>query len=222
VDKKQIGIAVAALAGAVVLLRPVPPPAAVVAPAGWAAESPGPGGGPGRRSPPPRALVYVAGDVMRPGVYTVGPDARARDALALAGGARPDADLVAVNLAAHVGDGDEIVVPVRGSAAALAAATGRGARARGRAGGAKSPHRATGLGKRHSHRRGSAPASHVDLNTADAETLATIPGIGGGLAQRIVAFRQQNGPFATVDELLDVSGITEHRLDALIPYVTVR
>ena len=62
----------------------------------------------------------------------------------------------------------------------------------------------------------------MDINTADAETLATIPGIGGGLAERIVAFREQNGPFASVDELLDVAGITEHRLDAMIPYVVAR
>jgi competence protein ComEA len=221
VDKKQIGIVVAVAAGAVVLLRPVPPPAAVVTPAGWAAESPGPQGAHARRSPPPRALVYVAGDVVRPGVYTVGPDARARDALVLAGGPRPGADLVAVNLAAHVGDGDEIVVPVRGSPEALAATAGHGARAHGRGRNGKSPRRASGRGKRHPHRLGS-PASQVDINTADAEILATIPGIGGGLAQRIVAFRQQNGPFASVDELLDVSGITEHRLDALIPYVVAR
>ena len=62
----------------------------------------------------------------------------------------------------------------------------------------------------------------MDVNAADADTLATVPGIGPGLAARIVAFREANGPFATVDELLDVSGITDHRLDALLPYVVAR
>jgi competence protein ComEA len=66
------------------------------------------------------------------------------------------------------------------------------------------------------------PAGQVDINTADADTLATIPGIGPGLAERIVAFRTSNGPFASVDELLDVSGITDRRLDALLPYVIAR
>jgi competence protein ComEA len=62
----------------------------------------------------------------------------------------------------------------------------------------------------------------VDVNRADAATLATIPGIGAGLAERIVAFRSTNGPFASPDELLDVSGITDRRLEALLPYVVAR
>jgi len=227
--KRWIWIAAAAVLGAAALLRPASAPTAGAGPAGWAAASPSPHGARARRSPAPHAMVYVAGDVARPGVYAVGPEARTRDALALAGGARPDADLVAVNLAAHVADGDEIVVPVRGSPEALAAAAGPGRRGRGhghRGGGGRrpdAPHRAAGHGKHHrGHGRGAPPAGEVDINTADAETLATIPGIGGGLAERIVAFREQNGPFASVDELLDVAGITEHRLDAMIPYVVAR
>jgi competence protein ComEA len=62
----------------------------------------------------------------------------------------------------------------------------------------------------------------IDINTADADTLATVPGVGGGLAERIVAFRTANGPFASVDELLDVSGITDRRLEAIIPFVVAR
>jgi competence protein ComEA len=192
-------------------------------------------------------MVYVAGEVVRPGVYPVGPEARTRDVLALAGGTRPDADLIAVNLAAHLRDGDEIVVPVRG--AALSSATARSSRGRGRGYGGNprragesrgvssadsadsayrsgGKHRASGRGRRgrgaRSGGEGPPPVAEVDINTADAETLATIPGIGDGLAQRIVLFREQNGAFASVDELLDVAGITEHRLDAMIPYVVAR
>ena len=164
-------------------------------------------------------MVYVAGAVARPGVYAVRPDARAKDALALAGGTRPGADLVAVNLAAHVRDGDEIVVPVRG--AMLPAATR--ARGGGRHGAGR-PTRGAYGGKRHrrSRRDEPPPAAQVDINAADADTLATIPGIGPGLAERIVAFRTSNGPFASVDELLDVAGITDRRLDAILPYVVAR
>jgi competence protein ComEA len=216
--KRLLAILGAVAVAAVVLLRPVPPPA-VPPPAaggGWSTRAPEPAGR-SRGTPPARAMVYVAGDVARPGVYPVGPEARVRDALALAGGHRPDADLVAVNLAAHVRDGDEIVVPVRGAAPAPSARShGRGRRAGG-------PRR-TGSNGRHprSHRDAPPPAGLVDINSADAETLATVPGIGPGLAERIVTFRTVNGPFASVDQLLEVSGITEHRLDAMLPYVAAR
>ena len=235
--KRVLAVLAAAAVAAIVLLHPVPPPAASsAAPPGWSAAGTrgfGPAGAPksaqrpGRaelgRGTPAHAMVYVAGDVARPGVYPVGPESRVRDALALAGGSRPDADLVAVNLAAHVRDGDEIVVPVRGAAgAAETLPAARGAHGRGRG------HRADGANRaghgRHarSRRDEPPPAAQVDLNSADVDTLATIPGIGPGLAERIVAFRTANGPFASVDELLDVSGITEHRLDAILPYVVAR
>jgi competence protein ComEA len=135
----------------------------------------------------------------------------------LAGGARPGADLVAVNLAAHLSDGDEIVVPKIGEEPPPSA------RARRRPG-ASPGHRSSG--RRHRKHRASAdgvpPSGMVDLNAADAATLATVPGIGPGIAERIVAFRTANGPFASVDELLDVSGITDRRLDAILPYVVAR
>jgi competence protein ComEA len=224
--KQFIPIIAAAAIGAAVLLRPVPPPPAAAG--GWTSAPADPHAGRGRRTPAPQAMVYVAGDVVRPGVYAVRPEARTRDALALAGGARPGADLVAVNLAAHVRDGDEIVVPVRGAAAPdTRGSPGRGHRRAHRAGG---PHRADGAygatgtgGKRHRRsRHDQLPPAMVDVNTADADTLATVPGIGEGLAKRIIAFREQNGAFASVDELLDVAGITEHRLDAMLPYVVAR
>jgi competence protein ComEA len=231
--KQLIPVLIGAAVAAFVLLRPLPPPAATTTAAAgsWSSEAPASRGKHDRRSPPPHAMVYVAGEVVRPGVYPVGPEARVRDALALAGGAKPDGDLVAINLAAHASDGDEIAVPVRGAADAPRPTVSGGKRRRRRhgagtygAGVADGAHRSAGHGKhRRSHGPGGAPpAGQVDINTADADTLATIPGIGGGLAERIVAFREQNGPFVSVDELLDVAGITEHRLDAIIPYVVAR
>ncbi|HTD35226.1 MAG TPA: helix-hairpin-helix domain-containing protein [Candidatus Elarobacter sp.] len=245
--KQYLPVLVAAAVGAFVLLRPLPPPAATTAGAGaWSVADSGLQDKHGRRTPPPRAMVYVAGEVVRAGVYPVGPEARVRDALALAGGAKAGADLVAVNLAAHVADGDEIVVPVRGAEPASSATAGlRSGRRRRRghrqsagfgdvSGGALSAGRPDSRGsgsartpgegkRRRGHARGAPPpAGQIDVNTADADTLATIPGIGGGLAERIVAFREANGPFASVDELLDVAGITDRRLEAILPYVVAR
>jgi competence protein ComEA len=235
---KRLLAALAVVAvGALVLLRPTPPAAAPAAgwstapPAaaeGWSTAPPfGPErAGRSRRTPPAsRALVYVAGEVAKPGVYPVGAEARVGDALALAGGARPDADLVAVNLAAHVGDGEEVVVPVRGATVR----TGGPSRRVAGHGAHRSPgprrasrHKRTRGGGQRPHGDGVPPAGMIDINTADADTLATVPGVGGGLAERIVAFRTANGPFASVDELLDVSGITDRRLEAIIPFVVAR
>jgi competence protein ComEA len=200
----------AALAlGAFLWFRPSAMPSAAATSAdGWTAPSPAARASPGRRATE-AALVYVAGEVRRPGVYRVRPQDRVGDAVTLAGGLRPDADPVAVNLAAHLSDGDEIVVAARGAAPS-----------RPHSRRIVGPHRRT---KRGPPRHGAAPpASVVDLNRADADTLATLPGVGPGLAERIVAFRTANGPFASPDELLDVSGFTDRRLDAVLPYVTAR
>jgi len=162
------------------------------------------------RVPAARAVVYVAGEVVHPGVYSIAADERIAAAVARAGGLRPGADPTAVNLAAHVHDGDEILVLPRGAAVPARARHRRSAGPRRRA---------------HGHRgdaRQSAPAAPVDINRADAASLAAVPGLGTGLAERIVAFRTANGPFTSTDELLDVSGITDRRLDAMLPYVIVR
>ena len=167
-----------------------------------------------RSAPPARAVVYVAGAVARPGVYSLPSTSRVADALARAGGARPDADMLAVNLAAHLHDGDEIAVPVRG-----ASPPPRPRRSHG-------PRRAAQLHGRPPH----APVRHaaagepvaVDINRASAGELATLPGIGPALAQRIVAFRAQSGGFDDPEDLLDIAGITEHKLAEIAPYVFVR
>ena len=182
-----------------------------------------------RHTSVPSAVVYVAGAVRRPGVYALPAEARVGDALARAGGGRRDADLVAVNLAARLHDGDEIAVPILG-AAPPPRASARGARRSDRhqhtrsepaaalpsdAGGGPSGTR----GRR--ARRANPPPDSVDLNSADERTLQTLPGVGPALAARIVLFRAANGPFGSVDELLDVAGITERRLELISPYVEV-
>jgi len=142
-------------------------------------------------------VVYVAGAVARPGLYRLPAGARADDAVRAAGGMRPGADPVAVDLAARVADGDEILVPQEGEATPRP----RGGRQRTRA--------------------SAAPVAAVPLNTAGVDELAAVPGIGRAIAARVVAVRDADGPFATLDELLDVNGMTPARLDRATPYLVV-
>jgi len=169
-------------------------------------------------APAGRVTVYVAGEVVRRGVYTLPASARAVDALAMAGGAAPDADLVAVNLAAPLTDGEEIAVPPKGAAFSPP-------RAERRASGS-SRRRTSKLGRRSRREPGAlasedAPAQLVDLNLADENELETLPGIGPALAGRIVEFREANGPFGSLDDLLDVGGMTQRKLDELEPYAVL-
>lgn len=163
---------------------------------------------------PIEVVVYVAGDVVHPGIYRLGTGMRAADALARAGGPKPDADLVAVNLAAPLEDGTEIAV------ARIGESSVRSRRASG------APKRATHSVRGHRRgRRAAEPttqAQSVDLNSADESELETLPGIGPALAERIVAYRASNGPFASVDELADISGITPRLQEEIADYVTVR
>jgi len=157
------------------------------------------------------AVVYVAGAVARPGVYALAATARVVDALARAGGATGEADLLRVNLAAHISDGEEIAVMRRGEAAPSARRTA-------------APKRPARRNKRRAVAPVDEPADEpaLDLNSASADDLADLPGLGPELAERIVAFRDLNGPFTSVDELADVSGMTPARLDRIADRLTVR
>lgn len=131
--------------------------------------------------------VHVVGQVASPGVVALPAGSRVGDAVAAAGGALPEADLAGLNLAAVVQDGAQIRVPAPGEEPADA-----GGAVDGGGGGAGGAGAAGGV---------------IDVNTAGSAELQTLPGIGPVLAERIVAWREANGPFASVDALLDVSGI---------------
>lgn len=161
-----------------------------------------------------KVVVYVAGEVRKPGVYTLAAGSRAQAAVAAAGGFTAAADPVAVNLAEPLADGAQVVVAARGEAPAPR--TGRRRRAKG-AGAGRGSHRRS-HGKAHK----APPAAPVDLNAADAGALESLPGVGPSLAERIVAFRDLNGPFRSADELLDVAGMSERRLDEISPYLVVK
>jgi competence protein ComEA len=164
------------------------------------------------------SLVYVAGEVLHPGLYRLPSTARAEAALHAAGGPTRRADLVALNRAEPLHDGEEIVVVPRGTYDAASDAQTADSSADGSA---SAPRKHT---SRHGHhhrrtRKHKLPSAPIDLNAADETQLETLPGIGPGLAQRILAYRELNGPFTAVDDLLDVGGMTERKFQRLAPYV---
>ena len=175
--------------------------------------------------------VHVAGAVNNPGVYTLPAQGRAVDAIAAASGAAADADLDRVNLAGALSDGVQIYVPHRGETAAPAqiqpnggtANVGQGnaangASQNGASQGVTQPQPARTLTPAGSAQKGSTP---VNINTATAEELQTLPRIGPAMAQRIIAWREAHGGFRSVDELDAVPGIGPSMLENLRPLVTV-
>lgn len=175
--------------------------------------------------------VHVAGAVNNPGVYTLPAQGRAVDAIAAASGAAADADLDRVNLAGALSDGVQIYVPHRGETAAPAqiqpnggtANSGQGNAANGAAQngasqGGTQPQPARTLTPAGSAQKVSTP---VNINTATAEELQTLPRIGPAMAQRIIAWREAHGGFRSVDELDAVPGIGPSMLENLRPLVTV-
>ena len=142
----------------------------------------------------------MLGAVVAPGLYTLAPGARVVDAVAAAGGFGEKADPASVNLARTVSDGEQILVMEAGQSPPASGGTGAGAE--------------TGSGA-------GAPGAPLCLNSATAEQLESLPRIGPALAERIIAWRDENGPFRLVDELLDVPGIGDAILAGLDGLVTV-
>lgn len=144
--------------------------------------------------------IHVSGAVAAPGLYVLGPDARVVDAIASAGGFAPDADTDAVNLARPLDDGEQLYVPREGEAPDAIPPGASGSAPGGSGGGSD------GL---------------VNLNTADAAALETLPRIGPALAERIIAWRGDNGGFTSVEDLLAVPGIGDKMLASLRDLVKV-
>jgi len=131
--------------------------------------------------------VYVSGAVPRPGVYALPWDSRVEQAVAAAGGTTADADLVRVNLAARVHDEQQVYVPYQGEVA--------------------TPILPTTMPGTSNAGLLALPGQKININTASATELETLPGIGPVLAQRIVEYRQTNGPFSRPEDIKKVKGI---------------
>ena len=154
-----------------------------------------PATGPAARASAP-VFVHVAGAVATPGVYELPAGARVGDALDAAAGPAEDADLDAINMARHLTDGEQLFVPALGEAP---------------------PSGPAASGPRGALR----PDGRLDLNRATAAELEELPRIGPVLAERIVTHRDNAGPFPNVDALLEVPGIGEKLLAALVDLVAV-
>jgi competence protein ComEA len=144
-------------------------------------------------------VVDVSGKVRSPGIHRLPAGSRVADALRAAGGIRPGVDPTGINRARLLADGEQVVV----GAPAAPGGIGSG----GSAGSAGSA--GTGAGT------GAAAAGPIGLNTATAEQLDTLPGVGPVLAQHIIDYRTEHGGFRSVDELREVNGIGDRRFSDL-------
>ncbi len=141
--------------------------------------------------------IYVTGAVVHPRVITVTAGSLVTDALAAAGGPAPEADLDAINLAAPLQNYQHIRVPFRPLT--------------------PTPEPTAAINPEPD----ATPATLININTAEAATLETLPKIGPSMAQRIVAYRQEHGPFQTIADIQQVPGIGPSIFAAIEPYITV-
>lgn len=167
------------------------------------------------RSAPVR--IHVAGAVQKPGVYALPAWSRVIDAVKRAGGATAEADLDAINLADRIRDGEQLRIPVKGRPESLSAHVptpepppvppGAGGQGSGRY-----PFAAEQAGA-------GASRGAVNLNTATREELDALPEIGPTMAEEILAYRRENGPFLQPEDLMNVRGIAQGRFERLRPHI---
>lgn len=169
-----------------------------------------PRGNPVQLSSPPTPaplLIHISGGVVRPGVYKLPLESRLQDAVQAAGGLLASADSSMLNLAARLKDGERLIIPILAPTQPPKAVqtTTDGARLMVIPTAAPQP---TENGK-------------ININTASVDELDRLPGIGPVTAQKILDFRQQNGPFQTVEAIMDVSGIGPATYEDLKDLITV-
>jgi len=168
--------------------------APAVDPGGGSAPEDAPNTVPGESGSKSTVFVHILGEVVSPGLYELHDGDRAIDAVAAAGGLTAAADQTQLNLARFVSDGEQIIVPAVGQDPAPADGNGAGLPVAG---------------------------TKLNINTADAAALESLTGVGPALAGRIVSWRTENGNFAAVDDLLNVSGIGEKTLDRFRAEISV-
>lgn len=146
------------------------------------------------KTPATELVIDVIGKVRKPGIVTVPKGSRVYEAIEAAGGLKGRPDTSALNMARVLSDGEQILVGMEPAQVSAPAATGVG---------------------------GAVPGAKVNLNTATAEQLDTLPGVGPVTAQAILDWREENGRFGSVEDLLDVKGIGDATLDELRDFVIV-
>ena len=147
-----------------------------------------------------KVLVHVAGKVKKPGVVRLDADSRVEDAINAAGGVLANTDVSALNLARKVNDGEQILVGVEGADSSANGETGETADRGGKTSG----------GNR-----------KISINQATKEQLEKLPGVGESLAERIIAYRKEQGKFQSVEDLKNVSGIGEKKYAALADMISL-
>ncbi len=171
--------------------------------------------------------VHVIGAVVAPGVYTIAASSRVVDAVDAAGGATAQADLSSLNMALPLADSDQVYVPPRSGGVPRPRAPTTTPRR-------PNPTVATvpqaiasattfpmSVSPTPSPSSAATPIGKVNINTADAAVLESLPEVGPSTAKAIVAHRQTNGPFSRPEDLLDVKGIGDGKFAAMKPFVTV-
>ncbi len=154
----------------------------------------------------PSVIIHIAGAVKNPGVYQLKSTDRIVDAVKIAGGETEEANLDVINLAALLKDGQKIIVPYK-----TYSETGEEIM----------PNTFNHTASVYS----SSPAStsaKININTANANLLQTLPGIGPVLSERIIDYRNQNGLFGVIDEIKDVSGIGEKKYEGIKDLICVQ
>jgi len=146
-----------------------------------------------------KIVIHITGAVNRPGVYELSEGDRVKDAIDAAGGASSDADLTIINLAQKLRDEDKIYVPKIGEFDNTKEA---------------SENLIPGINP--------SEAGKIDINSADITQLDSLPGIGPATAQKIIDYREQNGPFKTIEEIKNVSGIGDKKFEDIKDKITVR
>jgi competence protein ComEA len=143
-------------------------------------------------------IVHVIGAVPRPGVYELPEGSRVRDAIQAAGGLLADADTASLNLAALVEDGQQVDIPFGDGSSGFVVITEEPLATR-------------------------VPGAEelIDLNTATVEELDSLPGIGPTTAQKIVDYREANGPFQRIEDIMNVSGIGPATFEEIEELITV-